>query len=249
MKLQINASKLKLAATCMASNDIRYYLNGVKIEPRAEGGVFIVGTDGHRLMAVIDESGHIEAPAILRLTSSTLSKLPKVGSKNEKWTAETVAIDGTEYLAIKSGGDTPAVVHLQEHDKEGIWVEGKYPDWRQVMKFSDWTEKPSKPGSIQLPYLASVIPAFTTHKGFLPISFYACHESDGVLCRIVGHEYAAMVIMPIRDDGSFTDWALNYKKVCPPELPQRDEAFDKALLMAFHALDHLAAHGLIQRAD
>ena len=84
----------------MAANDIRYYLNGVLVTPRAEGGVYLVATDGHRLMAVIDESGSVDKERIIRFPKSFLAKLPKIGSSQETATvAGWVSMSRTQALA------------------------------------------------------------------------------------------------------------------------------------------------------
>lgn len=66
--------RIKLSLTCvlraavfMAKNDIRYYLNGVFVEPvPGGGGVVIVATNGHALGACVDKDGTIDGPGSVR---------------------------------------------------------------------------------------------------------------------------------------------------------------------------------------
>src|SRR5690606_12660465 len=48
-----------------AKNDIRYYLNGVRIEPHPQQGAVIVATNGYRLAAIHDPDGWCEEPIIV----------------------------------------------------------------------------------------------------------------------------------------------------------------------------------------
>ena len=47
----LNLRYLKAAATMVAKDETRYYLNGVAVQGVMNKGVFIISTDGHRLIA------------------------------------------------------------------------------------------------------------------------------------------------------------------------------------------------------
>lgn len=245
MKLTVNASKLKLAATCMATVDIRYYLCGVRIEPRTEGGVYIVATDGHRMIAVIDETGHVDEPRIVRMSASTFAKLPKIGNKDD-WAASVIEVEGSAHLVIKDGSGK--IVHLQPNDGDDLFInDAKYPDWRRVLKFKECIELQNI-GTFQLQYMSAIQKAISPSKMGLAVRLFGHHHTDGILVQIVNHEYAAMVVMPMRNDvGKNEKWVANFAKVIPG--PTRDASVDHALKTAFTALDHLANRGLVQRME
>lgn len=245
MKLTVNASKLKLAATCMATVDIRYYLCGVRIEPRTEGGVYIVATDGHRMIAVIDETGHVDEACIVRMSSATFAKLPKIGNK-DGWTASVIEVEGASHLAIKGKGGR--LEYLQPNDGDDLFIkDAKYPDWRRVLKFKECIELQNI-GTFQLQYMSAIQKAISPSKMGLAVRLFGHHHTDGILVQIVNHEYAAMVVMPMRNDvGKNEKWVANFAKVIPG--PTRDASVDHALKTAFTALDHLANRGLVQRME
>ena len=72
--LQISAGLLGFAAELSSQEGTRYYLNGVYVEPCAEGGVTATATDGHRLISIRDPDGHIDRPLILRAAKPFLAE-------------------------------------------------------------------------------------------------------------------------------------------------------------------------------
>ena len=58
MKITISRSAFIAAASVIqAKDDVRYYLNGVLIEKGRDNKPIIVATDGHRMVAALDENG------------------------------------------------------------------------------------------------------------------------------------------------------------------------------------------------
>src|SRR5450830_1888340 len=57
MIARVSAVAIKLAFPFAATQDIRFYLNGVNIRPLADGSVMIVATNGHRYIVVRDPHG------------------------------------------------------------------------------------------------------------------------------------------------------------------------------------------------
>lgn len=58
MNMTCNADLFRIAYSCVSTEETRYYLNGVHLEPHPCGGAFMVATDGHRLIVVHDESAN-----------------------------------------------------------------------------------------------------------------------------------------------------------------------------------------------
>ncbi|HCK4895383.1 TPA: hypothetical protein N0H42_000458 [Pseudomonas aeruginosa] len=56
MELLARAKAHYLAAVSlfMAHNDVRYYLNGISIEPASQGGVLLIATNGHHIGVMHD---------------------------------------------------------------------------------------------------------------------------------------------------------------------------------------------------
>ena len=122
---------------------MRYYLNGVYLEPHKEQGTYIVATDGHRLGMFLDKSFTIPRSCILSNENKdfyrALNTIPK----------------GADYPCLKfkfiKGEDKKTVskvkvkifycrlLDMEEIDRDADaeftvdLVDGKYPDWRKVM--------------------------------------------------------------------------------------------------------------------
>lgn len=200
---------VRLAATCMATHDIRYYLNGVLIEPREAGGVFIVATDGHRLMAVIDETGSASESAILSLDKSTVARMVRPDAKsnrpadsrhviNEKAGYRLQTDVFRDYTAVLLTDNAGMVTHVRPR----ALIEGKFPEWRRVIP--DFEKlKPGLQSMFNPDYLGAPIKAF---KGRRPPSAtpYQVDAQGAIIWHLHGHEHALLLIMPWRGDTGTT---------------------------------------------
>lgn len=123
MKLNIKARLVAAVAQFKASNDIRYYLNGVYVEPGPLGGVIIVATNGHAMGAWLDETGEIERPAILRVRAKLQAACQGADTKR------LFIID--DRLAVVDAKGT----ELYVQPEPGKWeVPGKFPDHMRVLQ-------------------------------------------------------------------------------------------------------------------
>lgn len=112
MIIKTNAVLLAAAASLAAVNDVRYYLNGVCIEPAPQGGVLLIGCNGHALVCIHDANGYADDTYIVK---------PPKRAKLGKKTAPEVEIDerGAHFA---DGVTVPA---------ERIF--GRFPDWRAIV--------------------------------------------------------------------------------------------------------------------
>jgi hypothetical protein len=214
----IRASYARLAATCRASNDIRYYLRGLLVEPRKEGGAYIIGSDGHTLMAVIDEKAKCDAPVIIQPDKRLTAMLPKIDSRDDT--------DGST-LELTTFQDKPALLltlvglkstrHLQLSD--AIITGGNFPDWRKVTP--DFTKlAPGHKTAVNPLYVSRVLSAFTRRLGRPPEMQPFQIPSEGplshspVVYQIGRHTYAMLIVMPIRFefDGTHDQWSKRWEK-------------------------------------
>lgn len=218
-KINVRATRLRLAATCIADLDIRYYLCGVYIEPREDGGVFIVATDGHRMMAVIDEMGSASAPTIIRLPGQFLKALPRpctypggekipgvtkgsrsiVASSIDNCRVTIEELANGHALMLTDGYGRPS--HVQPGNPI---IEGKFPDWRRVLpSFQKLVPGTNKPWNFN--YLLSVVSVFKSDRYKLAVGTRPYHQPDNngaaFVFHLVGHEYACLLIMPMLGDG------------------------------------------------
>jgi hypothetical protein len=117
----------------MAQHDIRYYLNGVYVEPANEGAYLVV-SDGHTLAIIHDKTATITgADHAIISVEPPLVRAAKLATGRD-WRAKQarVLVRGQRAsVAI----DMDAAVHDGEvYIQPGRCViEGKFPDWRKVL--------------------------------------------------------------------------------------------------------------------
>lgn len=132
---------LRAAMIFGAQGDVRYYLNGVLIEPTPEGdAVFVVATDGHRMFIVrhaldVTLPAHQRRPVILeREDLKAVSKLKSdslcfVGIEGPKSDAPTVRAQVATLIGLKKGREVvDEKVHLIRS------IDGRFPDWKTVLQ-------------------------------------------------------------------------------------------------------------------
>lgn len=195
MKLSANA--VRLAYQFAAKQDIRYYLNGVNVEPAAGGGALITATDGHRLTQVHDREATNVEPMII-----SLDKASQAALKRGTWVSTDI---DDKRVAILNSDDMP--IHLQI---EQYKIEAKFPDWRRVLgERKDWVQGIG--GNFNVSYLADVVrliesvtekSAYSHRTG---VSFFTKHDAEGnrsmndsFLFIIDGRVQAWGLVMPMR---------------------------------------------------
>lgn len=204
LTVNIRADRARLAASCMAKNDIRYYLGGILVEPRAEGGAYIVGCDGHRLIAVIDESGQCSESVILKLSPDMLRRMPKPRSYRDdeacKQRLQMEEFKGRPALVLtdKMTGELPEVVTTD------VTIEGMFPDWRKVLPDLSKVKRGTV-SAYQSRYLHEVLATFGNRgRPLCAVPYQVPSESafdaGPIAFHIEGHEYAYLIVMPLRSD-------------------------------------------------
>lgn len=122
----VDAYLFRVAAMFQSTEETRYYLNGVHIEPHHQEGVFLVATDGHRLFVAWDVTGKIEGGAATVQLGKDQLKACKEG-RGETEPRRVIAVDEKQPLTITADGEA---VSIQRR-----WhVDGSFPDWRMVMR-------------------------------------------------------------------------------------------------------------------
>lgn len=120
----LSANYLRVAALFVSTEETRYYLNGVLVEPRA-GGATLVSTDGHRLFAAKDTHGEDNAPLFGALSIPFGVIKRALAPFRAADYRENVTVDLVEDEAGWTLGD----VRFSP-------IDGTYPDWRRVIPSS-----------------------------------------------------------------------------------------------------------------
>jgi len=109
------------AARFISTEEVRFFLQGVYIEPAATGA-FLVATDGHRLFVGHDTLAVVTRAAIIRPPKR---KMPPAWFKS----ATLKIVEGTAHLYDAKGERIVERALASE-------IDGTYPDWRHVLPAS-----------------------------------------------------------------------------------------------------------------
>jgi hypothetical protein len=206
----------------MARADIRHYLTGVMVEPRTEGGAFIVGTDGHRLVAIIDKDAICSEQRILKLDAKTVSQLPLVGSRHDQDGARVNLVEfvGKPALFVTDHDGLPKHAQVRDATVDIGNSRYTYPRWRKVLPDFPKLERALCNG-FAMPYFTDVLQAFSTGERMQTCHLFQGGPGTGIVAHIERHNNVLVIVMPRqRDDSYSTDaWRKTFE-------PLRDVAKD-----------------------
>lgn len=225
----IRASYARLAMTAMAQLDIRFYLQGILVEPRKEGGAFIVATDGHRMMVIIDKDAKCDERIILKPDKATAAHLPKIDGKGDTGEAKlqlTTFNDKPALLVTDSIGQPlhlqikDAVINEVWKDRKGGEHRSRFPNWRSVLpKFEKL--KPGHSNHVRAEYVTAFLPAFSRNRKsrYTGMQSFQTAPEQVVAFHIAGYEHVLYLVMPMRDSHGQLQWISNWAPVQKPAAP------------------------------
>jgi DNA polymerase-3 subunit beta len=205
------ADRLRLATLFQATEDTRYYLNGVYIDPMEEG-VRLVATDGHRLAVFRDEAAFTCAPCIVSLPKAARTAIKSVKGREFVWFGiigqhdgtgrhEARIVDGTE--GMDSMKEIQAAM-LDMTNPAVIWagavelIDGTYPEFEQAIPA--YVGDAGAPGTFQSRYLAPFVEVAQDCAGKRgPISLHSDNPSGPALVQCGRKDFVG-VLMPMRAD-------------------------------------------------
>ncbi len=204
---KFKASYLPLLAAHMATKDVRYYLNGVYIEPlQGNNGVVLVATDGHRMAVIHDPTGEADKPQIFKVSTQLVSAAKKRRTKLGMMDRRVSYQDGGRITCTYETGEE---VYIQP----GFLpiIEGKYPDWRRV--FPKRTRRGAGTAIVNGGYVSvasdhlAALAQLEVGRGFPAVEFW--HNDDNHPCNqtlIIGSaamQNARVLIMPMRNSKGY----------------------------------------------
>jgi hypothetical protein len=204
--LSVNARYFAIAAAVAAKGDVRYYLNGVSVEPGPKGkGAIMVGTDGHRLIAMHDPNGICKQQVILSTSPQMLSACTKSPARS-RFIDIMLTLDDNNSLAIGPGGNSDSELQFKPHYRHPIdpRIDGKYTEWRRVVPARD-DVIPGIPGGYNGSYLhdfckiAKLVDG--RHGGITFFQHKEGGEHKTLLIRSTGNKDFLGLLMPMRVDG------------------------------------------------
>ena len=196
--VEIPARDLARVLPFRAEDDLRYYLNGVYVEPYSDG-CLLVATNGHWI-AVMDSKGARADLARILSVSKPFDKAIReaVSSHSEaKVTVDTEtsrAVLSAEYERYVEPGTTP-------------FLDGKFPEWRKVIPPVEHL-KPGLIAPLQTKYISYLQRSTTPDDHYPGVRFW--HDSrdpekTAVVARFNKCPEFIVAIMPVRDFGSM-EW-------------------------------------------
>jgi len=211
LRITADASLVPLLAPFAAECDIRYYLNGLGIEAAGDRpGLYLIATDGYRMMVAYDADGTIEGDDGLGVI---IKKPPGLVSACRAKTKAGIA----PYMVVQGG--RLSVGYDKDHaGKEtelyvgpGLpFIDGKFPDWRRVLPdFA--TLKPGFSGPVNAHLLAS-FSGLAPKKalwGFSAMRTWQAERNKQIVIQFQAHPNLVGILMPMRDgfasDGNAID--------------------------------------------
>ena len=205
-KFQFRADQFRAASLMISKEETWYYLNGVLIEPDPAGGIFLVATDGHRLVVIHDPNGYAERPAILKCDWKSPALKTKRGELGRR-----VYLDGNDATIYDLEPGEPADA---DASAAGVpidrmlfrEIDGKFPEWRRVVPI-DPKPDPEKANGV-LTFTAGLLNEITASARILLGNgvvimelFQGNTPPDASIIRFAELHDAVYVLMPFRSSG------------------------------------------------
>lgn len=211
--LVFDAKALPIVAKYIAQKDPREYLKGIHVRPHPQGGLYIVGTNGHQMAIWHDPHGHCDQERILKVTPGLVAACKKRRRRAIPYDVRVhyengrlVVAEWNTFDGKANGGWAPKAV-TELHIQAGIAdMDGKYPDmWRVIPK--DDEVVPGLHSPINAAYLKQIAETALEASGCMlsnkrwGVAYHYTKGTDGygcVLTRVDGVPSLLIITMPIR---------------------------------------------------
>ncbi len=138
----VAAKYVAMLAPFISKSEIRYYLNGIHIEPHHEQGVLMVATDGHHMGIVHDKEGMSNDPWICSISANVLKACRYQPRRKGSVLEQAAKVHFLENSAVvtngKFAGDSP--LDTTAGILSGVMVmerapaiDGTFPNWRKIL--------------------------------------------------------------------------------------------------------------------
>lgn len=212
--LVFDAKAIPIVAKYIAKGDARRYLEGIHVRPAQQGGLYIVGTNGHQMAIWHDPHGHCDQERILKVTPGLVAACKKRRRRAVPYDIRVHYENGRLVVAEwntfdgKADGKTPEAVN-ELYVQAGVAdIPGKFPDmWRVIPK--DDEVVPGMHSTINAAYLKKLAETAieanprSTWKSGWGVAFHYTKGTDGngyVLTRVDGVPNLLLITMPTRTD-------------------------------------------------
>lgn len=128
-RISLSSKYIPAIAPFIAKQDVRYYLNGFRVEPHPEQGVLIIATNGHVLAVVHDTDGFTNGSYVCTLPANIVSACRKKNATRLYFVGDVGYVTSADVPL-----DDVAIIgpfHIEVAHARAI--DGTYPDWRRVI--------------------------------------------------------------------------------------------------------------------
>ncbi|RCK20106.1 hypothetical protein TH8_19810 [Thalassospira profundimaris] len=137
-RISVCAKRFYAAWQFISTEETRYYLNGVFIEPHPDGGVLMVATDGHVFAAVHDRTAYIEGDGGW---ICSVPKSPFTSALKRRDAGTLHFVGNTTYLTDSIIGidarhcrfDPTKITEQHKAIAYAPPIDGTFPDWRKIV--------------------------------------------------------------------------------------------------------------------
>lgn len=199
--LQVPVNDLVRVLPFRANNDVRFYLNGICVEPH-DDGCLLAATNGHWLAVMHSKAARVDKRRILTMSNDFEKALKRASDKRHD--ASVLVSDEGAHAILTSMSEGELYV---EPGKS--FIDGKFPEWRKVVPPIDKLA-PGLVAPLQSKYISMLHKASTTQM-YNGIKFW--HTADNpdqgaVLARYGECAELVVVIMPLREIsiGEWPSW-------------------------------------------
>lgn len=182
-----------------ANEDIRYYLNGIAIEPVASGGALLIATNGHVMAILHSPTAAADKPRVLAIPTKLPELIDAVGGKRD---SDELHVENEQSHLTLYDGDGDRLILAGP-----AFIDGRFPDWRMVCpKPDDLVE--GLVNVIDAKYLAMVRRCYPSDNYNGLMFWHRKGDSSNSLATIVrgsARPELVILVMPLRRDQSY-DW-------------------------------------------
>lgn len=144
-----------------ATNDVRFYLQGIFVQPLENGGVFMCATNGHAMLVAIDREGYASRQFIMETNKPLITACTKKATRSDIFaqTERVEIVDGIIY-AVQAYGYEDCSYSLDKTGSferrlmNGAWafneIDGNYPDASRVFTRAKDASETSEDGPVGL---------------------------------------------------------------------------------------------------
>lgn len=234
-KVTVSARAYAAAMLAQSTEQTRYYLNGVCVEPAADGGVNLVATNGHIIIAIHDPEGEANGkwicPVPAQMRKFLLANLEPVEDPDEDeyggFTDPRLVLRTIRFDGLIASVYSPVHAWKENDDEEVSMaataeaIDGTFPDWYRVLPRPD-TETPSIPSiTVAVRYMRDLARAVAVYKDSVTtgVRLRPIDKAGPMLIGCYDDGDFIMCAMPMRDDGepvAVPAWV--------PDVPAKDAA-------------------------